>query len=910
MSGGAVDVGDLIARLKLDASGFQKGAEEAKHHAKGLEGALEHLKEEAAEMGKALLAAFAFEAVIEHLTEFGKEAFDAAVEAQQFASTLKASFGESADAVTEWSEETGKALHREAGAIGQVATAFNNLLKDTLGPKNSKVARDISQDLTELATAFETVHPGGTDAITMALQGRSKALQRMGIDVSDAAVQNDLLAHGEKMLFKDMDESSQAIARTNLLTAELSKANKNAGDQTDTWREQTLRLNAIIADNHEKIGNQMLPAMTDLKKTYADMLEKLSSADWTTAFNGIASGFKTIGLMAINAALGISSFMSIMHAVQVAADAAKDEFDDRAAGSNSPRAQARFAQLYKARQNAGTLGEGEEYAKNIALMREQSLDPKAFGEVMGDAFNKAILDSPFTQGLLDAKAALLGETDGMGMEINLGPRRQDQTHGKNTTATEAAEKERLEIIRATTADEKFEREKRNKMYTANLAVDEAADANAQKIWETENAERVKLLDDLKHLRDELKDAYNAEVKQRKAQGQQAMAGWAGAIAGGGFLGSFASMITDGVTKGFGKAISGDILSLVGAGLSAELDLTKNILDSLVKFSQESLKKFLPADARGGSAMGQGALAFGVFSAAGMAWAAPAAALGAVMLDLATHTKSYAKYQQALTVATQPLVDAMEPLFENLMPLVGLFSVLAKGFAEFLGTLAGGRAIPLALFEVFRDLALVGATLNVLFQTLVFTLRLGIDDMIIAFAGLVQFANEATGGNFATLNNLAGTTGGASQRAQADLDTATSNVQGAVDFWQTIYDMTADSAGALGNSLVDLNKSVQQATSQFNLPSWYRIGQTTWGASLGAPPGMDGGSPGGGTPGGGGFTPPGGGGDRAQIHIHVLPNTDVIVDTVKSKLSADIFRQTGDASGIVAGSANIRNRFGG
>jgi len=80
-------------------------------------------------------------------------------------------------------------------------------------------------------------------------------------------------------------------------------------------------------------------------------------------------------------------------------------------------------------------------------------------------------------------------------------------------------------------------------------------------------------------------------------------------------------------------------------------------------------------------------------------------LGAGLMALSTQTKSYGQWQQALTRSTQPLVEAMEPLWRNLLPLTQQFLMMNRAVAAVIGALLPGQDAAVQLYEANRKLVL-------------------------------------------------------------------------------------------------------------------------------------------------------------------------------------------------------------
>jgi hypothetical protein len=336
--------------------------------------------------------------------------------------------------------------------------------------------------------------------------------------------------------------------------------------------------------------------------------------------------------------------------------------------------------------------------------------------------------------------------------------------------------------------------------------------------------------------------------------------------------------------GIQQLLGGDLMgaassaiSLLPKNMAAQGGILMGVVDGIVglfKMAAENIgkvfeifaKPFGPNDPRTSKAMSSGVTAASASVTSspviGVILAPLAFALG-TMASLITETKSFAKYQAALSKGIDRVVQALEPAFQQLLPLAGLFIQLSTSVALMIGSLIPGPMVASALFNVFKGLAVAGAWMAVGLENM----KLGLLAMNAAF---FEAANTITGGKNATIKKAAGETGGALDRAVRD-----SNRDELIANAHTIMGMTELGATALATSetLDKLNRSVT------NMPAGYRVdvsaaraqdaNPSRGGGGGGAPAAGGGGGPmmrpggaGGGGHGAGGGANGGGGGGQA------------------------------------------------
>lgn len=173
-------------------------------------------------------------------------------------------------------------------------------------------------------------------------------------------------------------------------------------------------------------------------------------------------------------------------------------------------------------------------------------------------------------------------------------------------------------------------------------------------------------------------------------------------------------------------VAGAVFSVMQAVVDALKQIAEAAFNAASTFVKETAGRFVQTAVGGtriGSAFGQAQQAGGAVAAASGAFGAlagplgivlgplfaaltaPIAALGAGLLDLTTKTKSFARFQSALEGSTQRIVDAMEPFWDNLMALVGVFDVVITAAIEVASVLVNNETAALALFGAFKQLGI-------------------------------------------------------------------------------------------------------------------------------------------------------------------------------------------------------------
>lgn len=179
----------------------------------------------------------------------------------------------------------------------------------------------------------------------------------------------------------------------------------------------------------------------------------------------------------------------------------------------------------------------------------------------------------------------------------------------------------------------------------------------------------------------------------------------------GSLGSILGMVGEGVGNLVSSAIS-TLMSAVGAISSTVQDsLGAAFSDKRVDDVSKSLGSLvfgfgiLTSAAIGLAAItGPGILVLGPLFAALGGIATVATGLTVTMFRLAQETESFKKFQTAFGNALDKLTQSVEPLFQKLLPLVGVVDVVVEAFASVIGSLLETFQLGF-LFNVFKQFAI-------------------------------------------------------------------------------------------------------------------------------------------------------------------------------------------------------------
>lgn len=743
----ALNLGELFATLRLDKGDFDKGAVTAKQVLQDVGAALKDVAVLGAAAGAGLAAAGAV------MSKLGGMASDF----EEMTNVLKESFGKERIAEVEaWAVATGNAMGRSTASVREMAGQFQSLLAPMIG--SADAARPMSQAFTQLAidiSSFKNI--SADDAATKlmaAMAGEAEPMRRLGVNMTEASMDAYLFANSASVVFKNLSETDKATVRYNYILDQTKTMQGDAVRTGDGYANTLRRVQDQVKDLGTEIGQQALPHLHNLVTTLGSMAATLKGEDFGEAFRGIASAIKEASDWALS--LGISMGKVLNAAIEFkgmfgSGGLSRGEWNQRhgidvgsmqraqaslrGEGEEGPVKKAIFGEdvngVLRLLSNQDQYNvkrkreKEEEHEKDLARQREL--------QALEEAGRKALARAA----ALDMKASLRA---GGSFGFESGNVGADFRRGINSTGLGGLG---LGMLGAydPEAGAKMQADQEKKDADKKLKLMEELAALSLRYELEYDAQRQRNLKTMLDADNKVANLFadivlagsdkdlEAVTKANKARDVKLAEGVMGAVGAGNPMQALGSVIEamggPGATAFVGMI--GGIASQVAGFLKSSFEAIGNAWKAT---GGEVLNKTLVGPLKGPiDSLGPtfGALMAGVLGLAGAiyllipgSWAlllafsplvlalaplgAAAGAVGMALFQLSTETKSFAHFQKALQGAQLSMVNAMEPLFQNLLPLVGLFGILTQLMAYFITAMAPGPALFEAAFQATKVLA--------------------------------------------------------------------------------------------------------------------------------------------------------------------------------------------------------------
>ncbi|KPF74567.1 hypothetical protein IP68_12460 [Blastomonas sp. AAP25] len=220
---------------------------------------------------------------------FGKASVQAAIDAQEMQSAFEVVFGNMAEDVRAWAEETGNALGRSTQEIQRGALAFQELFGKALDPAQaaelSKQFAVLTQDLASFKNLSNEV---AQQKLFSGLIGEAEPLRAVGVFLSEAAVQAKAAELGLRGVSGVLTDQEKIVARAAIIQEQLAAAQGDVERTGGSAANQIKTMNAAVEELQVALGTKLLPVFTPLISAVAQFITMLANAAQAININMVA----------------------------------------------------------------------------------------------------------------------------------------------------------------------------------------------------------------------------------------------------------------------------------------------------------------------------------------------------------------------------------------------------------------------------------------------------------------------------------------------------------------------------------------------------------------------------------------------------------------------------------------------
>jgi hypothetical protein len=172
-------------------------------------------------------------------------------------------FGQSADAVVDWSKTTAKSIGVAQDQALDAAGTFGAMF-DQAGQASADAAR-LSEDVVQLAADLASFNNSSIDesltALRSGLSGEIEPLRRFQVFLTEASVAQEAMAQSGKKSAKELTQGEKIMARWSLILKQTSKQQGDFVRTSDGLANSQRILQAQTRDLQAAVGSGLLPIM-------------------------------------------------------------------------------------------------------------------------------------------------------------------------------------------------------------------------------------------------------------------------------------------------------------------------------------------------------------------------------------------------------------------------------------------------------------------------------------------------------------------------------------------------------------------------------------------------------------------------------------------------------------------------
>ncbi|MFN3552948.1 MAG: hypothetical protein ACK4UL_07540 [Novosphingobium meiothermophilum] len=271
----------------------------------------------AAAAGKAGAAASV--AVTAPLVAFGRQAFIAAMDAEELKSAFHVTFGANGAMMEAWAQRTGDAIGRTNVELMQAANTFGIFFNQADPARSAAMSQQFAMLAQDLAS-FYNVDPGtALQKLRSGLTGESEPLRDFGVFMTEAAVKAQALKMGLVPLNGELTEQQKIMARAGLIMAQTANAQGDLARTSGSTSNQLRAGQSAWSNLLLVIGQELIPALTPAIQTFTSLIRQFSAMSpgtrkWVVVLGAAAA---VLGPVLIGVA-GVASAIATLAPVVVA----------------------------------------------------------------------------------------------------------------------------------------------------------------------------------------------------------------------------------------------------------------------------------------------------------------------------------------------------------------------------------------------------------------------------------------------------------------------------------------------------------------------------------------------------------------------------------------------------------------
>ena len=332
--------GSIIINTKVDTTGMTSGLKQIEGSVGGLGSALKKL-------GGIIAAVFAVKKII----EFGASCIELGSDLDEVQNVVDVTFGKMSGAIEQFSKEAAVQFGLSELAAKQYTSTLGAMYKSMGFTEES--AAGMSIEMTKLAADMASFYNLDPDTafqkIRAGISGETEPLKQLGINLSEANLEEYRLAQGIQTSYKAMNQQDKALLRYNYLLSVTKDAQGDFARTSGSWANQMKILRLQFDQIRADLGQGFIAIFTPILQVINKLLQGLAKlASAFKAFTQLITGKKGSSNTSAPSAIGEgdSAVSDIADTYTNASDAADDYADAQQGVAQATKKAAKEATKY------------------------------------------------------------------------------------------------------------------------------------------------------------------------------------------------------------------------------------------------------------------------------------------------------------------------------------------------------------------------------------------------------------------------------------------------------------------------------------------------------------------------------------------------------------------------------------
>lgn len=262
------DIKEITRAIQQESGKWDKSAKES----------TDNISANFSGMLKKLVAGFSAVKIGKALLDIGKDAIDAASDLQEVQNVVDVTFGDGAAKIEKWSKTAGAQFGLTETQAKKFSSTMGAMMKSSglAGEQITDMSTDLAGLAADMASFYNLDFEEAFAKIRSGISGETEPLKQLGINMSVANLNAYALQQGLDKTFDQMSQGEQTMLRYQYMMSATADAQGDFARTSDGYANSMRTLETNIESLKTKLGEVLIPAVSDAVSWVNDLLTSLS----------------------------------------------------------------------------------------------------------------------------------------------------------------------------------------------------------------------------------------------------------------------------------------------------------------------------------------------------------------------------------------------------------------------------------------------------------------------------------------------------------------------------------------------------------------------------------------------------------------------------------------------------------